>query len=259
MAASLKSTSDGATLILTISNPEQHNALSPEIYAAGVEAINAAEGNPDVRSVVITGEGSIFSSGGNLRRLQAVRQGQLELQRQTLESLNSWVEGIRSFPKPVIAAVEGGAVGAAFSLVLACDYVVAADNAYFFMAHSKIGLSPDGGGAWQLARALPRPLVTDALMRGSRLNADLLARHGLIHQLVPPGQALGGALALAQELNTRASNVMAGIKELIDTAQTQDFSSYLNQERELFMRNLVHDNAGEGISAFLEKRPAQFR
>jgi enoyl-CoA hydratase/carnithine racemase len=96
-------------------------------------------------------------------------------------------------------------------------------------------------------------------MRGSRLNADLLARHGLIHQLVPPGQALGGALALAQELNTRASNVMAGIKELIDTAQTQDFSSYLNQERELFMRNLVHDNAGEGISAFLEKRPAQFR
>ena len=259
MAASLKSTSDGATLILTISNPEQHNALSPEIYAAGVEAINAAEGNPDVRSVVITGEGSIFSSGGNLRRLQAVRQGQLELQRQTLESLNSWVEGIRSFPKPVIAAVEGGAVGAAFSLALACDYVVAADNAYFFMAHSKIGLSPDGGGAWQLAQALPRPLVTDALMRGTRLNADLLARHGLIHQLVPPGQALGGALALAQELNTRASNVMAGIKELIDTAQTQDFSSYLNQERELFMRNLVHDNAGEGIAAFLEKRPAQFR
>ena len=259
MAASLKSTSDGATLILTISNPEQHNALSPDIYAAGVEAINAAEGNPDVRSVVITGEGSIFSAGGNLRRLQAVRQGQLELQRQTLESLNSWVEGIRSFPKPVIAAVEGGAVGAAFSLVLACDYVVAADNAYFFMAHSKIGLSPDGGGAWQLARALPRPLVTDALMRGTRLNADLLARHGLIHQLLPPGQVLGGALALASELNTRASNVMAGIKDLIDTAQTQDFSSYLNQERELFMRNLVHDNAGEGIEAFLEKRSAQFR
>lgn len=259
MAASLKSTSDGATLILTISNPEQHNALGPEIYAAGVEAINAAEGNPDVRSVVITGEGSLFSAGGNLRRLQAVRQGQLELQRQTLESLNSWVEGIRSFPKPVIAAVEGGAVGAAFSLVLACDYVVAADNAYFFMAHSKIGLSPDGGGAWQLARALPRPLVTDALMRGTRLNADLLARHGLIHQLLPPGQVLGGALTLARELNTRASNVMAGIKELIDTAQTQDFSSYLNQERDLFMRNLVHDNAGEGIEAFLEKRPAQFR
>lgn len=259
MAASLKSTSDGATLILTISNPEQHNALGPDIYAAGVEAINAAETNPDVRSVVITGEGSLFSSGGNLRRLQAVRQGQLDLQRQTLESLNSWVEGIRSFPKPVIAAVEGGAVGAAFSLALACDYMVAADNAYFFMAHSKVGLSPDGGGAWQLARALPRALVTDALMRGTRLNADLLARHGLIHQLVPPGQVLGSALALATELNTRASNVMAGIKELVDTAENQDFSAYLIQERELFMRNLVHNNAGEGISAFLEKRSARFQ
>lgn len=259
MAASLKSTSDGATLILTISNPEQHNALSPEIYAAGVEAINAAEGNPDVRSVVITGEGSLFSAGGNLRRLQTVRQGQLELQRQTLESLSSWVEGIRSFPKPVIAAVEGGAVGAAFSLVLACDYVVAADNAYFFMAHSKIGLTPDGGGAWQLARALPRAMATDALMRGTRLNADLLARHGLIHQVVPPGQVLGSALALAQELNTRASNVMAGIKDLIAASETQDFSGYLAQESELFMRNLIHDNAGEGINAFLEKRSARFR
>lgn len=259
MTASLKSTSDGATLILTISNPEQHNALSPDIYAAGVEAINAAEGNPDVRSVVITGEGSIFSSGGNLRRLQSVRQGQWDQQHQTLESLNNWVEGIRSFPKPVIAAVEGGAVGAAFSLVLACDYVVAADNAYFFMAHSKIGLSPDGGGVWQLAQALPRTLVTDALMRGTRLNADLLARHGLIHQLTPAGQALGGALDLARELNTRASNVAADIKELIETAQTQDFSTYLRLERERFMRNLAHDNAGEGIAAFLEKRPPQFR
>jgi enoyl-CoA hydratase/carnithine racemase len=137
--------------------------------------------------------------------------------------------------------------------------MVAADNAYFFMAHSKVGLSPDGGGAWQLARALPRALVTDALMRGTRLNADLLARHGLIHQLVPPGQALGSALALASELNSRASNVMASIKELVGTAENQDFSTYLVQEGELFMRNLVHDNAGEGISAFLEKRSARFQ
>jgi len=259
MAAALQSTSEAGSLILTLSNPEHRNALDPGIYAAGVEALNAAENNPDVRSVILTGEGRHFCAGGHLRRLQKAREGQLDAQRQNVDAMHSWVDSIRTFPKPVIAAVEGAAVGAGFSLVLACDYVVAADNAYFFMAHSKIGLSPDGGGVWQLAQALPRTLVTDALMRGTRLNADLLARHGLIHQLTPAGQALGGALDLARELNTRASNVAADIKELIETAQTQDFSTYLRLERERFMRNLSHYNAGEGIAAFLEKRPPQFR
>jgi len=190
MTASLKSTSDGATLILTISNPEQHNALSPDIYAAGVEAINAAEGNPDVRSVVITGEGSIFSSGGNLRRLQSVRQGQWDQQHQTLESLNNWVEGIRSFPKPVIAAVEGGAVGAAFSLVLACDYVVAADNAYFFMAHSKIGLSPDGGARHTPERRVAGSPWPDSSAGASRPSAPPCADPGLRAQ--QPSQQCDG-------------------------------------------------------------------
>jgi enoyl-CoA hydratase/carnithine racemase len=259
MAASLKSTSDGATLVLTISNPEQHNALGPEIYAAGVEAINAAETNPDVRSVVIAGEGSTFSAGGNLHRLKAVREGQLELQRQSLESLNSWIEAIRSFPKPVIAAVEGAAAGAGFSLVLACDFVLAADSAYFLMAHSKIGLSPDGGGCWQLARALPRPLVSDAVMRGTRLSAATLHRYGLINELTAAGQALGAALALAADLNARPSNALWDIKDLIGEAQTQSLSAHLEREKELFMRNLVHANAGEGIAAFLEKRSPRFR
>jgi enoyl-CoA hydratase/carnithine racemase len=260
MAASLKSTSEGgATLVLTISNPEQHNALGPDIYAAGVEAIIAAETNPDVRSVVITGEGSTFSAGGNLHRLKAAREGQLELQRQSLESLNNWIEAIRSSPKPVIAAVEGAAAGAGFSLVLACDFVVAADDAFFVMAHSKIGLSPDGGGSWQLARALPRPLVSDAVMRGARLSAATLHRHGLINELTPAGQALGAALALAGDLNARPSNALSDIKELIGEAQMQPLSAQLERERELFMRNLLHANAGEGIAAFLEKRSPRFR
>ena len=259
MAASLKSTSDGATLVLTISNPDQHNALGPDIYAAGVEAINAAETNPDVRSVVISGEGSTFSAGGNLHRLKAVREGQLELQRQSLESLNSWIEAIGSFPKPVIAAVEGAAAGAGFSLVLACDFVVAADSASFLMAHSKIGLSPDGGGCWQLARALPRPLVSDAVMRGTRLSAATLHRYGLINELTAAGQALGAALVLAADLNARPSNALRDIKDLIGEAQTQPLSAHLEREKELFMRNLVHANAGEGIAAFLEKRSPRFR
>ncbi|MBM3361771.1 MAG: enoyl-CoA hydratase [Betaproteobacteria bacterium] len=259
MTASLKSHSQDGTLILTISNPQQHNALGPEIYAAGVEAVTAAESNPEVRSIILTGEGRVFSAGGNVKRLQAAREGQMQVQRQTLESLSSWVDAIRTSAKPVIAAVEGPAVGAAFALVLACDFLLAAEDAYFFMAHSKIGLTPDGGGSWQLARALPRPLATDALMRGSRLSAALLHQYGLVNQICSPGQALTSALALAADLNQRPSNVLGGIKELINDAEQQPLSAHLVQEGQAFLRHLGHENAGEGIAAFLEKRPPHFR
>ena len=112
MTAQLIGSSEGATLILTLSNPEFRNALGPEMYAAGVEALNAAESSPEVRSVIITGEGGLFSAGGNLQRLQANRQKPPEHQAQSIEGLHNWIEAIRAFPKPVIAAVEGAAAGA---------------------------------------------------------------------------------------------------------------------------------------------------
>ena len=122
MTSSLKSTSEGQTLILTISNPEFKNALSPEIYAAGVEALNAAETNPEIRSVIITGEGTAFCAGGNLQRLLANRQQPKEVQAQSIDGLHNWIDSIRTYPKPIIAAVEGAAAGAGFSLALACDF-----------------------------------------------------------------------------------------------------------------------------------------
>ena len=139
MPAELKSTSQGQTLVLTISNPELRNALGPEIYAAGIEALGAAESNPDIRSIILTGEGSTFCAGGNLNRLLGNRQKPPEVQAQSIENLHNFIETIRTFPKPVVAAVEGAAAGAGFSLVLACDMVVAADNAVFVMAYSTVG------------------------------------------------------------------------------------------------------------------------
>ena len=111
MAAELQSTSEGLTMVLTISNPEHRNALGPEIYAAGVEALNAAESSAEVRSVVIAGEGAVFSAGGNLQRLQANRQQPPEIQARSIEGLHNWIEAIRTFPKPVIAAVTNIALG----------------------------------------------------------------------------------------------------------------------------------------------------
>lgn len=259
MTAVLKSTSESGTLILTISDPEHHNALGPQMYAAGVEALNAAENNPDVRSVILTGEGRLFSAGGQLRRLQAARSGDLEAQRQALDSLHSWIDSIRTFPKPVIAAVEGAAAGAGFSLSLACDFLVAAETAYFVASYTHVGLSPDAGLSWHLARSLPRALASDALMRGTRLTAQQLARHGLVNQVCAEGAALSAALELARELNGRASNVLSSVKELLQDAQAHTLPEQLAQEREHFLRNLAHANAGEGIAAFLAKRSPRFR
>ena len=259
MPSSLKSTSEGQTLILTISNPEFKNALSPEIYAAGVEALNAAETNPEIRSVIITGEGTTFCAGGNLQRLLANRQQPKEVQAQSIDGLHNWIDSIRTYPKPVIAAVEGAAAGAGFSLALACDFCVAADNAVFVMAYSTVGLSPDGGGSWALVRTLPRPLVNELLMCGERIGAQRLFDVGLVNRVCSSGSALQEALALAERLNARAPNVLASVKELLNDAATNNLSQHLQAERNHFVRNLHHANGGEGIDAFLTKRTPHYR
>ena len=258
MPAALQSTSHGQTMVLTLSDPEHRNALGPEIYAAGVEALSVAESSDDVRSVVITGAGATFSAGGNLLRLQANRLQAPDLQAQSIEGLHSFIEAIRTFPKPVIAAVEGAAAGAGFSLVLACDFVVAASNAIFLMAYSNIGLSPDGGASWSLARTLPRQLATELLMMGERISAERLHTLGVVNRLCTAGAALDEALALAAVINARAPNVLASIKELLNDAVDASLNAQLASERDHFVKNLHPANAGIGIAAFLNKQRPQY-
>jgi enoyl-CoA hydratase/carnithine racemase len=258
MTAQLLSTSEGQTLVLTLSNPEFRNALGPEMYAAGVEALSVAESNPDVRSVVITGANGIFSAGGNLQRLQNNRQLPPEHQAQSIEGLHNWIEAIRTFPKPVIAAVEGPAAGAGFSLALACDMIVAARNSVFVMAYSSIALSPDGGGSWSLSRAMPRQLATELLMCGERIGAERLQELGVVNRLADPGQAMVKALTLAEQINARAPNALSSIKELLADADGSSLNAQLARERDHFVKNLHHANAGTGIAAFLNKQTPHY-
>jgi enoyl-CoA hydratase/carnithine racemase len=258
MTAQLLSTSEGQTLVLTLSNPEFRNALGPEMYAAGVEALNVAESSAEVRSVVITGANGIFSAGGNLQRLQNNRQLPPEHQAQSIEGLHNWIEAIRTFPKPVIAAVEGPAAGAGFSLALACDMIVSARNSVFVMAYSGIALSPDGGGSWSLSRTLSRQLATELLMCGERIGAERLHELGVVNRLTDPAQALNEALKLAAFLNGRAPNALASIKELLSDADGSNLTSHLARERDHFVKNLHHANAGIGIAAFLNKQTPQY-
>jgi enoyl-CoA hydratase/carnithine racemase len=258
MSDQLTSTRVGQTLVLTISNPELRNALSPAMSAAAIEALSVGESNPDIRSVIITGEGAHFCAGGNLNRLLGNRQQPKQVQAQSIDALNGWIEAIQSFPKPVIAAVEGAAAGAGFSLALACDFIVAAKDAVFVMAYSNVALSPDGGGSWQLARALPKQMAARLMMLGEKMTAQDFFNLGCVYRLTESGQALTSALELAQTLNDRAPNALASIKELIQTAVEQPLHTQLAEEKQHFVENLHHPNGAVGIESFLKKQKPHY-
>ncbi|MFD0669758.1 oxepin-CoA hydrolase, alternative type [Ramlibacter sp. MAHUQ-53] len=257
MPAELRSTSEGRTMVLTLSNPEHRNAMGPEIYAAGIEALGVAESAAEVRSVVITGAGAHFSGGGQLQRLQATRRLPADEQTEGIDGLHTWIEAIRTFPKPVIAAVEGACAGGAFSLALACDFVVAAEDAVFVMAHTHIGLSCDGGASWSLMRSLPRQVAAELLMAGERFDAQRLHTLGVVNRVTAPGAAFDQALQLAERLNAKAPNALASFKELMNEATENSLPQQLARERHHFVKNLNHANAGLGIEAMLARtRPA---
>jgi enoyl-CoA hydratase/carnithine racemase len=259
MTAQLLSARVDSTLVLTISNPEARNALHPDIYAASLEALDAAATDDELRAVIITGADGMFCAGGNLNRLLGNRAKPPAVQAESIETLNHWIESLHAFPKPIIAAVEGAAAGAGFSVVLACDFVVAASDAKFVMAYVKVGLTPDGGGSYELARALPRQLASELMMEGKPVDATRLAQFGLVNRVVPPGQALSEALRLAEGLAGQSPHAVGRIKGLINGAGTASLTEHLAAERDSFVAALHHKDGGEGISAFLEKRKPRYR
>jgi enoyl-CoA hydratase/carnithine racemase len=259
MPAQLLSHRVDSTLVLTISNPEARNALHPDIYAASQQALDQAAADDSVRAVIITGADGIFCAGGNLNRLLGNRSQPQEVQAASIALLNGWVESLHAFPKPIIAAVEGAAAGAGFSVVLACDFVVAASNAKFVMAYVSVGLTPDGGGSYEIARALPRPLASELMMEGKPVDAARLAQFGLVNRVTEPGQAMDEALRLAAGLARQSPHAVGRIKDLINHAATASRAEHLLAERDSFVAALHHPDGGEGISAFLEKRKPQYR
>lgn len=248
----------GHTLVLTLSEPATRNALSPQACAAGVEALNVADADPMLRAVILRGDGEHFCGGGQLQRLAQVRLGEREVQVRAMDNLLGFVDAIRSFPKPVIAAVEGWAAGAGFSLALACDLVVAADDARLTMAYGKVGLSPDGGGSWHLMQAVPRALALQWMWLAEAVPAARLHELGIVNELAGHGGALGSALALADRLAAMAPNALASVKDLANRAAGQTLREQLDAERSHFVDNLFHANGGEGIQAFFDKRPPRF-
>ncbi len=263
MPSALTTEHRGPALVLTLSAPATRNTLSPQACAAGVEALATAEADAAIRCVVLRGDGAHFCAGGDLNRLRATRTRDdgsgPDAQRASIDQFHAFVEALRACPKPVIAAVEGFAAGGGFSLALACDLIVAADDARFVMSYGRIGLSPDGGGSWHLAQRLPRALALQLIWLPEPVGAAQLQQWGLVNAVTPPGEALATALQWAERLARMAPNALASAKELVDAAATQPLRTHLAAEREHFVANLFDPNGLEGLQAFLDKRPPRFR
>ena len=258
MPAELVTERRGATLVLTISDPATRNTLSAQVIAAGIEALGASEGKDDIRAVVLRGEGGHFCAGGNLQGLLERRTAGRPVQHQMVEHLHHFITAIRAYPKPVIAAVEGAAAGAGFSLALACDLIVAAADARFVVSYGKVGLSPDAGATWSLARSLPRALAQQLVWFAEPVSAETLKAHGVVAAVTAPGVAFDEAMRLADRLSAMAPNAVASAKELIEQASGSTFFAQLGAERDHLIDNLFHANGEEGIRAFLEKRAPRF-
>lgn len=259
MSAELKASRRDATLILTLSNPGAKNALHPDMYAAAIETLSTADRDDSIRAVILTGADDFFCAGGNLNRLLDNRARDKLVQADSIDNLHGWIDALRDCPKPVIAAVDGAAAGAGFSLALACDLIVAGASAKFVMAYVKVGLTPDGGASWFLANALPRQLATEILIEGKPVLAPRLHELGIVNKVVPDGTALDAALAWADELAQQSPNAVERIKSLVREAKQNSLPQHFEAEKHHFVESLHHRDAHEGITAFLEKRKPTYK
>lgn len=228
------------------------------MYVACMEAIERVASDAAIRAVVLTGADGMFCAGGNLNRLLENRSQPPQVQADSIDSLHRMTRAIVDCTKPVIAAVEGYAAGAGMSLALACDMITAGNSAKFVMAYVKVGLSPDGGGSWFATRALPRQTAAQLMLEGGAWPAARLHALGVVNTLVDDGKALDAALEHADRLAALSPHALGRIKTLIAKAGEASLAQHLISERESFVACLHHDDGGEAISAFLEKRAARF-
>lgn len=259
MSAELKASRQDTTLILTISNPGARNALHPEVFSAAIEALSTAERDDTVGAVILTGADKFFCAGGDLHHLLESRSGDKAHLADSIDSFHGWIEAIRDCPKPVIAAVDGAAAGAGFSLALACDFIVAGSSAQFSMAYAKVALTPDGGGSWFLAQSLPRQLATEILIEGKSVLAPRLHQLGIVNRVVADGSALDAALVWADELAALPHRTVGRVKSLLQQAQSNSLTQHFEEEKHNLIECLHHPDAYEGITAFLEKRNPKFK
>jgi enoyl-CoA hydratase/carnithine racemase len=258
MSTGLLVRTEGSVRVLVNSNPAARNAITPALYDALPAALEEAARDPAIGAIVFAGDGDFFCAGGDLRQLATRRALQVEGRLEKIGRLHDLIRAIRACPKPVIAAVEGGAAGAGMSMALACDMLVAANNAFFTMAYVKVGLSPDGGATAFLAEFLPRQQMMELCLLGERIPAERLHALGAVNRLVERGTAVAEAVQLAERIAQGPANAAERIKRLCAHAGHASLDEQLDLEAQLMAQSQGDDEAQEGIKAFFEKRTPDF-
>ena len=252
--AEVETTRDGAVLTITLNRPDVLNAFDAAMHAALQAAFEEAAAD-EVRAVVLTGAGRGFCVGQDLTEF---REAAGDIGERLRGTYHPTILGLRGLEKPVIAAVNGVAAGAGFSLALACDLRLAADSATFVPAFINIGLVPDSGGSFFATRLLGYARAFEWLTTGRRLSAAEAHAWGLVSEVVEAGELPARAAAFAGELAALPTRGIALTKRLLDHAQTATLEEQIALEAELQAAATETEDFREGVAAFLEKRPPRF-
>jgi len=258
----LKTSREGAIAVLTMNQPETRNALTGNTAVEEfVQACADLQADRTVRAVILTGEGPVFSSGGNVKDMQRYFQQQL-----SPESIREeYRRGIQRIPKalynldvPVIAAVNGPAIGAGLDLTCMCDIRIASEKATFAESFVKVGIVPGDGGAWLLPRAVGMSKASEMAFTGEALSAHEALACGLVSRVVAPEALMETALVLARKIAANPGGVLRMTKRLLREGERATLESLLEISASYQAIAHMEPDHHEAVRAFVEKRPPKF-
>jgi enoyl-CoA hydratase/carnithine racemase len=245
-----------AVATLTLNRPASLNALDTALAVALTEALKAVAVRSDVRVVVLTGSGDrAFCAGADLKERDGMTDEEWAAQHVLFEQLHA---ALRDFAKPVVAAVNGVAVGGGLELAMSCDFIVAAATARFGQPEASRGIMPGCGGTQLLPRLVPRAVATELLLTGRVIDADEALRIGLVAHVFPPEELLLSALAIARRIAANSPNGVEQIRRSLRRGQDRPLAEALEAELECYRETVAHPDRVEGVRAFLEGRPPVF-
>lgn len=243
----------GGVVRLTLSRPKAHNAFNDHLLLLLAEQLRVLAGDDSVRCVVVTGGLKSFCAGGDLAEMSAATPVQL-----WASPRHEYWNEIHSFPKPLIAAVNGPAFGGGFELALASDIIVAGDNARFALPEIKLGFIPGRGGTQRLPALVTKSAAMHMILTGDEIDAQTAFRLGIAWMVTTPRECVDEATRIAQRIASRPTVAVQIAKEVVSQAAAPALKSGMSTERHCYEFLVGTDDAQEGMRAFLEKRKPKF-